>query len=358
MKLLFFNSSLGSGGAERVLSTLSNSFAQKGYDVTIATYNNSKEDFYEIEKNIKRIKFGTKLGNNIIIKTLKRFQKLYQIRKIIKEEKPDIILPLIIYTNIEVLIASIGLNTKILVAEHSNYFAVKSKFERIVRLLSYKLATKVVLLTQKDKLIYDKYLENNIVINNPILLEKSDDKELTRSKTILCVGRMAKVKQFNHAIKAMSILHKKYPDWKLQIAGLGPELENFKNYAKELKVDKNVKFLGNIKNIDTYYRSCSIFVLCSQYEGLPMVIGEAMLSGLPVVAYDCPTGPSEFIDDNINGLIVRHNDIDDLILKIETIINNSKKAEELAINARKKIKEFSKEKIVKKWEDLFEEVLN
>lgn len=119
----------------------------------MATYNNNnnEKDFYKLDNNIKRIKFGTTIGNNIFSKILKKVQKLYRIRKIIKEEKPDFILPLIIYTNIEVIIACLGLKTKILVAEHSNYWAVKSNLFRILRIITYRLATKVIVLTKKDK---------------------------------------------------------------------------------------------------------------------------------------------------------------------------------------------------------------
>lgn len=353
MKLLFFNSSLGSGGAERVLSTLANTFANKeGYEVSIATYNDAVEDFYPIDQKIKRIRFGSAVGTNKITKLFKRIQKLYRIRQIIQQEKPDVVLPLIIYTNIEVAIASIGLGTKVMVAEHNNYWAVKSKFFRILRLIAYRFATKTVVLTRRDKMIYDRYLNNVEVIGNPIVLRESSE-NMERNKTLICVGRLNKVKQFHHAIEAFSMIHHNHPEWRLQIAGAGSELEFLKLQAKRLDVESKVDLLGNISDIERLYANSGIFVLCSEYEGLPMVIGEAMLSGLPVVSYDCPTGPSEFIDDGINGILVTHNDIKELAEKIEGLITDPEKRLFLANNAKEKIKAFSTDQIIEKWEKLF-----
>jgi GalNAc-alpha-(1->4)-GalNAc-alpha-(1->3)-diNAcBac-PP-undecaprenol alpha-1,4-N-acetyl-D-galactosaminyltransferase len=360
VKILFFNSSLRSGGAERVLTTLANNFSQKeDYKIIVATYLN-EEDFYKLSENIKRIKFGTRIGKNIFLKIVKRIQKLYRIRKIVKEEKPDFILPLIVYTNIEVIIACLGLKTKILVTEHSNYWAVKSKLFRILRIITYKLATKAIVLTKKDKDIYNKYLNNVEVIGNPILLNTTKSiEEITntkRNKTLLCVGTLYHVKQFNHAIEAFSMIHEKYPEWKLLIAGAGIELENLKNLTKILKLTTKVDFLGNVSNIEDLYLTSSIFILSSKYEGLPMVIGEAMLAGLPVVSYDCPTGPSEFIENEISGLLVEHNNKKELASKIEDLILDPEKRDFLSKNAKEKIKEFSVENIIKKWEKQFNEI--
>lgn len=359
MKILFFNSSLRSGGAERVLSTLANSFSEKkDYKVIVATYNNNEKDFYKLNENVKRIKFGTSIGKNIFSKIIKRVQKLYRIRKIIKEEKPDFVLPLIVYTNIEVIIACLGLKTKILVAEHSNYWAIKSKLLRILRIVTYRLASKTIVLTKKDKEIYDKYLNNVEVIGNPILLNnKISNENFIRNKTLLCVGTLYHIKQFNHAIEAFSMIHEKYPNWKLLIAGSGIELENLRNLAKKLNLENKIEFLGNVSNIENLYSTSSIFVLCSKHEGLPMVIGEAMLSRIPVVSYDCPTGPREFIENEISGLLVEHNNKKELASKIEDLILNPEKRDFFVKNAKEKIKEFSIENIIKKWEKQFNEII-
>lgn len=357
MKILFFNSSLRSGGAERVLSTLANNFAEwENYEVIVATYNDSEKDFYKLHKNIKRIKFGTKIGTNIFSKIFKRIQKLYRIRKIVKKENPDYILPLLVYTNIEVILACLGLKTKILLAEHSNYWAVKSKLSRIIRIITYRFAKKTIVLTKKDKEIYDLYLNNVEVIGNPISLNtnKIIHQEF-REKTLLCVGTLYEIKQFNHAIEAFSMISTKYPEWKLLIAGSGRELNNLQNLVKKLDIENKVEFLGNVKNIEKLYNSSSIFILCSKHEGLPMVIGEAMFSGMAVVSYDCQTGPSEFIDDNISGLLVEANNKIDLSLKIEELITNPKKREFFSKNALVKINEFSVENITNKWRKLFNE---
>lgn len=359
MKILFISSSLGSGGAERVLSVLANYFVEKlGYEVTIATYNVAVEDFYTLNEKIKRIHFGVKNGNNIFTKTAKRIRRSWKIRRIVANTKPDIIIPLLVHTNIEVILATLGNKTPVLVVEHSNYWAETSIIYKTVRIIAYKLANKVILLTKVDKQKYDEYLSHSEVISNPIFLESKEEYVGERERTLLAVGRLHDVKQFDHIIFVFSQIVKKHPEWKLIIAGSGSELDSLTEYANHLGIEENVTFTGNVIDISKLYKKHGVFVLCSSYEGFPMALGEAMFFGMPVVSYDCLTGPSEMIEDQVSGLLVEHNNKIELESAILSLINSKEKRVSLGNSAQKRMEDFSLSKIGKKWKVLIENTVN
>lgn len=358
MKVLFITCSVGSGGAERVLSILANYFSEVfEYDVTIATYDTQVEDFYKLNEKIKRVNFGVINGTNIVSKVLKRINRLKKIRGIVNNISPDIVISLIVNTNIEVALATLGCKPPLLVVEHSNYWAVKSIITRALRIMAYRTSNTAVVLTNKDKIKYNEYLQNCEVISNPILLEDNNTGLEKREKTLLCVGRLAKVKQFDHTIFVFSHIVKKHPDWKLVIVGNGPELNELIKYADKLGVKDKVSFTGNVVDMSSLYKKSGIFVLCSSYEGFPMALGEAMLLGMPVTSYNCITGPAEMIEDQVSGLLIEHNNKKDMENSILSLIENKDKRLLLGNSAKVRMDEFSIDKIGIKWKELIEKTV-
>lgn len=355
MKILFLISKLNLGGAERVLSTLANYLSEnKEYKVIIATYNNEVDDFYSIDSNVIRLRYGSEIKENKFQKFLYRINRLKELRKLVKDQNPDVVIPLIWKMNLETIIGLAGTGKKIIACEHNNYYQIKSKLIRIWRLFVYRYAEEVVLLTQADASIYREYLKNIKVIPNPIFLDLKDE-SVIREKRILCAGRLSKVKQFDHAIYTFKEVLKQHPEWRLSIAGDGPELEYLIRYAMELGVRDKVDFLGNVKNMSKLYQSHSIYVLSSEYEGFPMVLGEAMLCGMSVISYNCPTGPEEMIDDYVSGILVQHNNKSQLKEKIVEVVENKKLRDSLGKNAKIGMNEFSVSKVGNKWVKLINE---
>lgn len=151
-------------------------------------------------------------------------------------------------------------------------------------------------------------------------------------KIILCVGELLPNKNQQMAIRAMKGIVKEYPDAQLLLAGNGPEKENLENLIRDLGLQKNVKMLGYVTNLQEYQKIADVSVSCSKREGLPLNIVEAMLSGTPVVASE-NRGHRELIRDGENGYLVAVENDSYMFAKIIWLLQNKQNYDKLQRNA-------------------------
>lgn len=214
-----------------------------------------------------------------------------------------------------------------------------------------KKLSKFVVLTQIDKNEWSS-LNNIYVIHNPLssLPEKISNCE---NKRVIAAGRYSLEKGFDKLIQSWKYIHKKYPDWKLDIYGSG-NYKEYQTYANSMQVNKTITCHPSTNELFEKFQCSSIFALSSQYEGFGLVIIEAMSCGLPVVSFDCPCGPREIITNSKNGYLVKLNNIEELADKICYLIENEDIRKEMGIQARRRAEDFTEDKIMHQWIDLFE----
>lgn len=214
-----------------------------------------------------------------------------------------------------------------------------------------KKLDRFVILTHED---YEHWpeLSNKIVIPNSIS-EYHDESAKLESKSAIAVGRYTWQKGFDLLIEAWNIVATKHPDWTLNIYGSG-------DYSSYQKLISN-KNLANIvichpasSNIYDKYKESSLFILSSRYEGLPLVLLEAMSVGLPAVSFSCPCGPMDIITNEKDGLLVENGNINQLAEQICYMIEHKNLRQKMGYYARQKSKEFYPDIIMKQWIDLFE----
>ncbi|WP_297633621.1 glycosyltransferase family 4 protein [uncultured Clostridium sp.] len=332
----------GSGGRERVISLLANEFVQENR-VEILILDNCEESFYELDKRIKKIP----LRSNGKIDMLK---KLHRILKV-NEEKIYITLSMRLL-NLFVGIASINTKSKIIATEHCDYFTTP-KLLRGMKRIFYKNFECVVTLTIKDRDIIKPWVKNCIQINNPCSF-KSDIESSHENNIILNIGRLTEQKGQDMLIDAWKLIDRK--NWKLKIVGEGELKGSFNKKISELSLDNSIEIIPPTKTIDKIYKSADFFVLSSRWEGLPMVLIEAMEFGLPCVSFDCETGPRQLIIDGKNGFLVEANNVEKLAEKINCLIEDKEKIKKMAIEAKLKANEFKIENIMPKWNELIEKI--
>ncbi len=351
MKITFIISSLGSGGAERVLSILVNKLVNN-HNVTIITLANNKS-FYPLDNKIKHIKLDLlKESKNILQSLLNSFNRIKILTKTIKQENPDIVISFMTHTNILAIIASKIARGKIIISERTAYDFYNSKILNLIRRIIYPFSDMLITQTKADKKNYT-FLKNIKVIYNPLETKECDTNK--KDKIILGVGRLDNQKGFELLIEVFSQIKK--DDWKLIIVGDGQERNNLENLIKKLQA-QNIELIGKTKEIFKWYEKASIFVLSSKKEGFPNVLIEAMSCGCASIAFDCPYGPGEIIEDGVNGILVENQNQQRLKEAIERLINDKDLREKFSYEAIKVREKYSVEKIVKEWEKVIGEVLN
>jgi len=355
VKILLFIHSLGAGGAERVMSLLSNDWAEHGYSISIVTLTSSDRSFYKLHNSIEVIPLDiASESHGIKDSIIGNYKRIVAIKKVILEHDPDIVISFMTTTNVLTTLAAKLAKKPIIISERNNFYRVKSKIWRLLRRIVYPFSDVLVVQSEHDKEKYD-YHSNVHVILNPLILEYKH-KNIRRQKMILAVGRLQLHKGFHQLLKVFSQLNAK--KWQVVILGEGPERAFLEKLALELNIEKNVSMPGRVTDVEEYYKKASVFVLSSNSEGFPNALIEAMGYGCAAVAFDCLTGPSDIIDNKKNGILIEVGNVNELAESIQYLIDQPKKREEFGENAKKIINELNIKKISTKWFEIINEVIH
>jgi glycosyltransferase involved in cell wall biosynthesis len=240
-------------------------------------------------------------------------------------------------------------NVPVVACEHFSLSA-SGRLSLIVRKLFYKYLY-VVTLTQKDKdLITEKYTPLSCVcIPNASPFKITSYNTFKHEKTILSIGRLTGQKGFDLLIRSYALIADRYPDWKLIIIGddYGSK-KSLQELISELGLEESISIIPATKHITTYYQSAGFYVLSSRFEGLPMVLIEAMSFGLPLIAFNCPTGPAELVNTE-NGILIENGNLEKLAEAMVAIIDSPQLLAAKATGAEKHAVKFSKDKINRLW---------
>ncbi|MDA0149398.1 glycosyltransferase family 4 protein [Vibrio sp. LaRot3] len=358
-KIMIVVHSITSGGAERVSANLANYLDKLGVKVLIVNYLDD-EDFYEVNESIVRIHMHSRYhgiaGSNL--------RRVFAVRKIIKEQAPDVVLGMTTTSAVIVAMASLGLKVRAFGAERT--FPPNSPVSlpwKMLRFISYRFLTGVIVQTKRGKewLQSELGLKNVKVVPNPLKMPldirspKLDPKDTLseNTKVVLGVGRLCNDKGFDRLIAALYFLNELNDDWVLVLLGEGEDRELLTQLSKKLGIENRVLMLGKSGNISEWYYRSSIYVMSSRNEGFPNSLVEALGHGLPVISFDCQTGPKEIIEQHVNGILVPNGDIDLLSKSIFELINCKKRRKELSNQAIISSIKYSEDKVMQKWLDCF-----
>lgn len=309
-----------SGGTERVVATLVNGLGDKNYNISILSLYGDNVPYFNISS---KVSLSSLYEKNVSLK-LNFLNCLKKIRDFCIKNNIDKIVLVDSMLVLFVFPALLGLKIEKICWEHFNFLNNNgSKLREIARKLAAYTCDKVVVLTNKDSFYWKKNIKiiksKLIVINNPNPFLQVNKANLNY-RTVLAVGRLTKVKGFDLLLDIWRNIKNK-EDWQLLIVGDGEEKITLENLIHEYKVANSVKLLGNIKNIENIYASSSIYCLTSHFEGFPMVLLEAQCFGLPIVAYNCDTGPEDIVVNGYNGFLINKGDKEKYIERLEYMLN-------------------------------------
>lgn len=341
-KIMFIISSLqGLGGTERVVTTLANSLSKK-YNVTIISRNiNGGDNAYLLDTSVNDVK--TNNGN---------LGFLFFIKKYVTHHHPDYV---VVHTmsKLTPMFLLSGVKAKrIWSMEHISYEFHNMIYQKLRRLL-YNRLDKILVFTEDQKKIYLEFNDNVSIVRNPCPLDIVDQTYNKNSKDIISIGRLTYQKGYDLLIESWALIEKKHPDWHLHIYGEGEDRESLNSLINKYSL-KNVHLKGQVLDVCNVYDSASFYVMSSRYEGLPMVLIEAQSRGLPLVSFDCPTGPREIVKEDINGILIPPNDIIGLSKSIERLIESPESRSQMSTMSKRLSKQFLTTEVVNSWIDFFE----
>lgn len=359
------------GGVERIITDKANWLADNGYDVTlVTTEQESKPVFYPLDERIKHIDLSINYNRSKNYSYLKRKFVTYKnkkkhkekMQKVLFQNKFDIVLTVQVGA-VDVLYKIKDTSKKILefhiaydMPPTSNKLIdkLKNKYLRYRQKKFGKKYNNLICLTKRDAEARGFSNKTEIIPN----FVPTNDIEFSNleNKNIIAVGRLTYQKGFDRLVFIWKNVCKHFPEWKLRIFGDGEDFDYLNKMIQENNLTESIEILKPTKTIFEEYSKSSIFVSTSRFEGLPMVMLEALAVGLPIISYDYPCGPSDVIEDGQNGFLIKDGDSLEFENKLIELIKNESLRKRMGKGSLVKSNFFKQDEIMLKWDNIFKSI--
>ncbi len=353
-KILLYLETMKRGGAERVLNNIA-SFLVGRYEVVLVNdVAFASEEEYAIDDRVKRYVLGLTGGG--VKGNLIRIKKL---RKIIKDENPDVVLSFKGACNLRMLVAARGLKLrKIVSVRNDPVYEYGNGLVKLAAKFLFRSASGCVFQTQEAMDYFQKSVRRKSkIIWNPVADKFFERSWTPKREEIAVVGRLVPQKNPLLALESFRLICEDYPDVHLTYYGSGPLKESILAKVDEYKLNDRVTIIDNVPNIEDYISSARLFLMASDFEGMPNALMEAMTVGLPCVSTDCPCGGPRAISEGFSmDMLVPCADAKAIAYRMKALLSDESKQKELSSKERERSSLFKMELVMKQWEEfLFKE---
>lgn len=361
MNILISLSQVRMGGTERVVLSVAQGLIQRGHQISLMTMVDESQDFYQFPPETKRINLDLdRRAPSILHSIWNTLLRVKAIRRTIRQEKPDVVLAFLPVNNLLTSMAMLGMRTPLLISER----VYPSKERRVVRWLQrliYPRATRFV----SNSTGIDQYYhwvsptKRRIIYNIPAKVN-TEGISVLPDKTrayVVSMGRFVEEKNFPLLVEAFGQLADEFPEWDLVILGDGVQKVLCAERAQALGLADRIHLPGRVSPPFATLKGADLFVLPSNFEGVPNVLLEAMSCGLPVITTDYFGEPRDIIENNQNGIIVPRNDRSALVEAMRSLMQDKAKRALFAQNAQTSLLRFNEIAILDEWEQLLVDML-
>lgn len=345
---------LAGGGAERVISALANQLAARGHAVSLVTLDAMATDFYALHPGVRRLRLGAAVSGGRVRRLACELSLLRALRATIRRAAPDAVLSFGAETNVRTLIACAGMRVPVVVSERTDpaQHHVGEPWA-VLRRHVYRLATHVVAQTEAAArwVRARTSARRVVVIPNPVAPPPPAQPTARRfpAPAVVAMGRLRPEKGYDLLLEAFRSARARHPAWHLAFIGDGPERERLERDAARLGLADAVTFVGELAQPLDVLRQGDVFALSSRYEGFPNALLEAMACGLPVVSFDCPSGPGDIVRHEADGLLVPPLEVEALGDALTRLMGDASLRARLADSARAVVDRFAADRVVPQW---------
>lgn len=353
------------GGIEKVMATKANYFSDVlGHDVSIlTTEQKGNSSCYTLSTSIEIVDLGINYHReksyfhpSNIRKVVQHFS---QWRKAIRNLNPDVIIVCNYAFDFYWVPFLSEKRTTIKEYHSSRYYSFEQyKKAGFLQKLKYKINdavessySAIALLNPDEKRFYRS--QNTVVIPNPI--QENHFKAELKTTKVIAAGRIAPIKGFENLIEVWSLVVKKHPDWTIDIYGQGDEnyIAQLQQKINEYRLENHVFFKAATNDLQKTMLDYSLYLMTSHSECFPMVLLESMSVGLPIISFNCPTGPRNILTNNEDGLLAENQNVIDLADKVCQLIENESRRKQMGDQSKENIKRFYVQNVMNNWEKLF-----
>jgi glycosyltransferase involved in cell wall biosynthesis len=358
MRIALVISSLGAGGAERVMITLANYWAARGRAVTLLTFAPpGTRPYYALDARVTLRELDVVASRRRLRSLHQSLRRIFVLRRAIRAIEPDVVISFLAKINIITVLATRGLDVGLVVSERNNPLRqVVNPVWRWLRLRLYAVADRLVtpsggVLTSLPAAVRAR----GRVIPNPVDLPKPSPRP-TDGRTLVAVGRLDEQKGFDMLLPAFARIAGKHPEWRLVIWGEGSLRARLEALRDGLGLADRVQLPGVTERPGQWVDDAALFVLSSRYESFGNVVTEAMAAGLPVIVADCPWGPGEIVRHDVDGWLVPPEDVAALAEGLDLLMGDAALRARLAAAALQNVRRFDRPRVMALWDELVDEL--
>lgn len=360
MKIVTVGYLHGAGGAERQIILLSNQLAMRGYEVVLLVLSEWKST-YSINPSVRVVDLSN-VERKAITSFWKIFKRLIAFRCFVKQEKPDVVINYNLQSAYFCMTLSRKQRGKVIYSERGDPYDVEySGLLGKIRDYTVKRMDGLVFQSEGARDFFPEDIRTkSIVIHNSVNVpQEKYTIPAVRDKRIINVGRLHPQKNQKLLIDAFAKIANSFPEYLLEIYGDGELHNELRHQINDLGLNDRVVIYPSRKDLwDCIYKA-SLFVLSSDFEGMPNALMEAMALGLPCISTDCrPGGARTIIQDGLNGMIVPVGNADELAKAMSLCLSKPDICERMATNARAIMETHSEKALFDKWSDYLKVVLS
>lgn len=356
MRMALVISSLGAGGAERVIITLANQWAASGHSVTLLTFERpGSHPYYPLDPRVSLQQLDLVASERRLHTLGQSLRRIFALRSAIRACAADVVISFLAKINIITVLATRWMDVRVIVSERNNpERQTVSPVWRWLRHRLYGVADRLVTPSAGVlKSLPAAVRSRGHVIPNPVDLPAPSAHRADGCK-LVAVGRLDAQKGFDLLLPAFAKVADDHPGWRLVIWGEGPERAALEALRDRLGLTDRVDLPGLTERPGQWVEDATVFVLSSRFESFGNVVTEAMAAGLPVVTTDCPWGPGEIVRHGVDGWLVASEDVAALADGLATLMADEQLRARLAQAAQRNVRRFDRASVMAKWDELVE----